>query len=166
MASALLKAELQTSPLDLVERLAADRGWPMDRQVADEITIEISGRWSDYSLSLSWDDMLETLQAVAAYDFKVPPMRRDEVVRLIARINEQMWAGHFDLWSEGNLLMCRGYLLLNGGASANRAQCEGLMQITLDACERYFPAFQFAIWAGKTAEEALEAAMIETAGEA
>ena len=36
----------------------------------------------------------------------------------------------------------------------------------LDACERYFPAFQFVVWAGKTAREAIDAAMFETAGEA
>jgi len=36
----------------------------------------------------------------------------------------------------------------------------------LDSCERYYPAFQFVIWAGKPARDALEAAMFETAGQA
>ena len=36
----------------------------------------------------------------------------------------------------------------------------------LDACERYFPALQFVVWAGKPAREAMESAMFETAGEA
>ena len=36
----------------------------------------------------------------------------------------------------------------------------------LDACEGYFPAFQFVVWAGKPAREALDAAMFETSGEA
>ena len=35
-----------------------------------------------------------------------------------------------------------------------------------DTCERYFPAFQFMVWAGKSAEEAMNAAMFDTAGEA
>ena len=36
----------------------------------------------------------------------------------------------------------------------------------LDACERYFPAFQIVVWAGKSAREAMESAMFETSGEA
>jgi hypothetical protein len=36
----------------------------------------------------------------------------------------------------------------------------------LESCERYFPAFQFVVWAGKGARAALDAALFETAGEA
>jgi hypothetical protein len=32
--------------------------------------------------------------------------------------------------------------------------------------ERYFQAFQFVVWAGKSARESLDAAMFQTAGEA
>ena len=33
-------------------------------------------------------------------------------------------------------------------------------------CERYYPAFQFVVWAGKSASEAMSAAMFDTEGEA
>jgi hypothetical protein len=36
----------------------------------------------------------------------------------------------------------------------------------LDACERYYQAFQFVLWAGKSATEALDAVMFETSGQA
>jgi hypothetical protein len=45
-------------------------------------------------------------------------------------------------------------------------QCEALLDAALDTSERYFQAFQFVVWAGKSAREALDAAMFETAGEA
>jgi hypothetical protein len=41
-----------------------------------------------------------------------------------------------------------------------------LLSNALDACERYYPAFQFVVWAGEGAGEALEAAMFDTAGHA
>jgi hypothetical protein len=41
-----------------------------------------------------------------------------------------------------------------------------LLGTALDASERYFPAFQFVVWAGKPAREALDAAMFETHGHA
>ena len=34
------------------------------------------------------------------------------------------------------------------------------------ACENYYQAFQFVLWAGRSAKEALELAMFETKGNA
>jgi hypothetical protein len=45
-------------------------------------------------------------------------------------------------------------------------QLEDLMEAALCECERYYPAFQFVIWGGKKPEEAMQAAMLETVGEA
>jgi hypothetical protein len=41
-----------------------------------------------------------------------------------------------------------------------------LLSNGLGACEQFFPAFQFVVWAGKSAREVLDAALLETAGEA
>jgi hypothetical protein len=56
--------------------------------------------------------------------------------------------------------------MLSGGIEASGRQCEVLLSAALDACERYYPAFQFVAWAGEGAHEALAAAMFETTGEA
>ena len=56
--------------------------------------------------------------------------------------------------------------MLPGGLVASTAQCETMLVSAIHACERYFPAFQFVVWAGKSAPEALHAAMFDTAGEA
>lgn len=166
MTSALVALQRPVSPLDIIETLAVQRQWPFERISEEEITIVVAGSWADYHLSLNWDDRSEVLHAVCAFDFKVPPVRREEVRRLMSMINEQLWAGHFDLWVADGMLMCRGCLILTGGAQVNDAQCDALIKVLLEACERYFPAFQFVIWAGKSAESGLEAAMLETAGEA
>jgi hypothetical protein len=55
---------------------------------------------------------------------------------------------------------------LPAGMEPSGKQCGALLGTALDTCERYFTAFQFVVWAGKTAKEALEAAMFETSGEA
>ena len=85
---------------------------------------------------------------------------------LISLINEQMWVGHFDLWTKEGIVMFRHALVLAGGVEASGKQCESLLGTALDACERNFTAFQFVVWAGKSAREALDAAMFETSGEA
>lgn len=154
------------NPLDVVERIAAVNDWSFERSSDDEITILVAGRWSDYQVSYTWMGDIEALHLACAFDIKVPERRRDEVRQLISLINEQMWVGHFDLWTQDGLVMFRHALMLTGGVEASSKQCEALLGIALEACERYFPAYQFVVWAGKSARAALDATMFETAGEA
>jgi serine/threonine-protein kinase len=97
---------------------------------------------------------------------KVPERRRPEVQQLISLINEQLWVGHFDLWIKDGMVMFRHALVLAGGLEPTNHQCQSLLSTALEACEGYFPAFQFVVWAGKQARPALDAAMFETSGEA
>jgi hypothetical protein len=83
----------------------------------------------------------------------------------VAQINEQLWLGHFDLWTQEGLVMFRHALLLNGSVATSR-QCEAMLQAALEGCERYYQAFQFVVWAGKQSREALVSTMFETEGQA
>jgi len=161
-----LSEQRRTNPLDTVERIAAVNDWSFERAGDDEITILVSGRWSDYQISFTWMHDIEALHIACAFDIKVPERRRAEVQQLIALINEQMWVGHFDLWSQDGLVMYRHALVLAGGVEATGHQCQAMLSNALEACEGYYPGFQFVIWAGKGAREALDAAMFETSGEA
>ena len=154
------------NPVDIVEQIALRNGWSFERDDEDEITLTITGRWCEYQMNFTWLSEMEALHLGCGFDLKVPDRRRLEVVQLIARLNEQMWVGHFDFWSSGQAVMFRHSLLLAGGAHPSTDQCEAAMKIAVEACERYYQAFQFVVWAGKTATEALDAALFETAGEA
>jgi hypothetical protein len=45
-------------------------------------------------------------------------------------------------------------------------QLEDLVDIAITECERFYPAFQFVVWGGKSPKEGIGAAMLDTAGEA
>jgi hypothetical protein len=158
--------EQRINPLDTVERLAAVNDWSFERSSEDEITILVTGKWTDYQVSYTWMGDIEALHLACAFDLRVPARRCSEVQQLISLVNEQMWVGHFDLWTNEGIVMFRHALVLSGGVGASGRQCEALLKNALDACERYFSAFQFVVWAGKSARGALDAAMFETSGEA
>jgi len=166
MSLLAISEERRTNPVDVVEHLAAVKEWSFDRACDDEIAISVTGRWTDYHLSLTWMDELEALHLACAFDCRVPERRRPEVLQLIAHVNEQLWLGHFDMWTRDGVIMFRHGLILAGGVEATGRQCEALVEAALDACERYYPSFQFVVWAGKSAREAMDAALFETAGEA
>jgi len=155
-----------THPVDVVEQLAAQKHWSFERSAPDEISIGVSGRWSEYQVAFTWIGDMEALHVSTAFEFKVPDHKRDALRDLISMINEQLWVGHFEYWQRDQVIMFRHALLLAGGSEPNGQQCEALLSIASDACERYFEAFQYVVWAGKTPREALDFAMFETAGSA
>src|ERR1700754_2188398 len=156
----------RNNPLAVVEDIASTNNWPFERSGEDEVTIVSRGAWTDYQLSFTWMGEIEALHLASAFDMKIPVARRAEVQRLIASVNEQLWVGHFDIWTQSGMIMHRQALVLPGGLTASTAQCETMLVSAIHACERYFPAYQFVVWAGKTAQEAMSAAMFDTEGEA
>ena len=153
-------------PVDIVEQIAALHQWRFERSAEDEISISIAGGWTDYEAGFTWLEDLEALHFGCAFDLRVPEGRRAEVLKLISLINEQLWVGHFDLWQSENVVMFRHSMLLSGTRDASPNACESLMKLALKACDRYYQAFQFTVWAGKTARESLDSAMFETVGRA
>ncbi len=156
----------RSNPVDVVEHIAALNDWAFERAGDDEITISVAGGWCDYHVSFSWMAAKEAVHLACAFDLKVPAARQLEVMRLLAAVNEQMWIGHFDLWGEEGVVMYRQALLLSGGAEPTGAQVERLLATAVEACERYFQSFQFVVWAGTSAREAIDTVLFETAGEA
>ncbi len=153
-------------PLDLVERLASRNEWAFDREGDDEIAIAVKGVWAEYTLAFTWLDDLEVLHVACSFDLRAPESRKAELKKLLTLINEQLWLGHFDLWDDETMIMFRHSHLLTGGAAPSQTQCEKLMQVAVESCEKYFQALQFTVWAGRSARDSLESAMFVTAGRA
>jgi len=154
------------NPLDVVEEIVSANQWPFDRQGDDELSVSIGGSWCDYHLGFSFSPTQGGMQLACAYDMRVPPRRRPEIYGLLAQINERIWIGHFDVWSEEAIPMYRHAILTRGGEAPNFLQMEELIEIAITECERFYPAFQFVLWGGKTASEAVASSMLETVGEA
>lgn len=161
-----LELERRANPVDVIEHVAALEDWSFERSGDDEITVSIAGSWCDYHVSVSWMEDVEALHLACAFDLKVTEVRRAEVMRLLTMVNEQMWLGHFDLWSGDGVVMYRHALLLAGGAEPSARQIGAMIVGAIEACDRYYQAFQFVVWAGRSASEALEGALFETVGNA
>ncbi len=117
----LLQLELDRNehPVDIVERIAAHNRWSFDRDEQDEISISVTGGWTDYNIAFTWLAEVEALHVACAFDLKVPCARLMELASLVALINEQLWIGHFDIWPNDGVIMFRHAILLAGGAELN-----------------------------------------------
>jgi hypothetical protein len=166
MPSLQSRTQDSSNPLDRVERLAHAHDWFVDRAGDDEVSLLVSATWGDLHLCLNWRDDIEGLHLACTFDQRIPQPRREDVARLLSLVNEQLYFGHFDIWRQDGSIVFRNGLTLAGGAELNEAQCKTLISIAIEACERYYPALQFVIWAGKSAEEAIASSLLETVGEA
>lgn len=154
------------NPLDVVEEIVTANEWPFERASDDEMIVEIGGRWCDYRLYFVWQPEVAAMQFSCQFDMKVQSNRRVAVHDLLAEVNARLWLGHFDVCTEEHTPMFRQTTLLRGARGASVEQLEDLVEIALSECERFYPAFQFVIWGGKSASEAVAAAILDTAGEA
>ena len=154
------------NPIDLVEQIVSANEWVFERAGDDELAVEIAGRWCDYRLFFAWRQDASALHFSCAFDMRVPKAKRQAVHSLLAMVNEKLWLGHFDLWSEDGLPIFRHATLLRGTLGATTEQIEDMVNVALSESERFYPAFQFVIWGGKSAEDAVAAALIDPIGEA
>lgn len=153
-------------PLDVIERIIDDNDWSSDRRGDKEMVVQAPGRWCDYSLYFAWNDDADAVHFTCAFDMRVPKERRRNVHDLLALINEELWLGHFGIWDDEGLPMFRHALPLRGSRGPSPEQVEDILETAIIECERFYPAFQYAIWGGKSASEAIAAALIKTVGEA
>ena len=154
------------NPLDIAEQLISNREWLFDRPVEEELVAEVQGSWCNFRIWFTWQAELGAVIFSCAYDTKIPAKQRDKIYPLLARVNEKMWLGHFDVGAEDGMIMFRHALLLRGGLGATPEQMEDLIDIAMTECNRFYPAFQSVLWGGNTVEEALDIAMLDTVGEA
>jgi hypothetical protein len=165
-ASVTATRPTSANPLDIMEQIVTANDWAFDRRGEAEMVAEAPGRWCDYGLYFNWSHEISTMHFTCAFDLKVPEKQRAGLYELLALANERLWLGHFGIELEDGMPVYRHAVLLRGAPGASAESLEDMIDIALTECERFFPAFQFVLWGGKSATEALDAAMLECVGEA
>ncbi len=139
-------------PIDLVESVAEYNEWDFDRIADDQIAMAVEGQWRTYSITLAWSSFDETLQAV--------------LFELLNDVNEKCWAGSFSFWTEQKMMIYKYGLVLTGGQIASAEQVDCLISTAVLSSEKFYPAFQLAVYGDKTPKEAIQVAIAEAFGRA
>lgn len=154
------------NPLDKVEDVLIEHDLPYDRPVEEEIVGETPGLWGTLKLWYRWEEALNLLVFTCAMENKFLKNQRAKIFPLLAAINEKIWLGHFDLTAEEGVVIFRYSLLARRPEDISPELLENLLEIATTECDRFYPALQAVTWGSQSAEDALELAMFETAGEA
>ncbi len=155
-----------TDALDIAENVVSSEGFAYERTQDGEIHFCATGDMRDHPVWFAWSEGAETLHICLALETATPDLRRRDVCELLTMLNERMWIGHFDLWSDEDAIVYRSALPLCGGVVPDHNQIAAMIAAAIEAGERLYPAMHVLLEGGKTPEEALGAALFETAGTA
>ena len=155
-----------SAPVDMLSALFEARGWAFKTLSKEEMSGEIQGSWASYQLRAIWRTEDNVLQLLCLPDVRVAKAKRQSAYELLALVNEQLWLGHFDIWSNGDMLVYRNAALLGDDGLLSLDQAQAIVETAVEECDRFYPAFQFVLWGDKDPKDALESALVDAAGEA
>ena len=159
-------SEDDAAPVEMLSALFEARGWDCEVVSEEEMTGEVQGSWAKYQLRAIWRSADNVLQFLCLPDIRVSDEKKQRAYELLSLVNEQVWLGHFDIWSNGDVLLYRHGALLGDDGMLSLDQAQALVETAIDECDRFYPAFQFVLWGDKSPRDALEAAMVDAVGEA
>ena len=87
------------APIEVLEQYFEARGWACERSGEGEIVASATGSWTQYELRGVWRPEDQVLQFLAFPDIKSTPEKRSAIYESLGLINEQLWLGHFEMWS-------------------------------------------------------------------
>jgi hypothetical protein len=151
--------------LETVETLLTSENRPWER-MGDEVHFAATGQWCNLHGIASLQAEAPSLTVQLLFELKAPPQRRADVEALVGLMNEACWLGHFELGGDDVPVSWRFTLPLIARADPEPAEIAAILGAGVDACGKLYPAFNFLLWAGKSPQEAAEAALFETAGQA
>ena len=154
------------APVDMLASLFEARGWPFEFVSDDEISGQVQGSWANYQLRGIWRSEDNVLQLLCLPDIRVGDDKRAAMFEVLGMVNEQLWLGHFDIWSNGQVLLYRHGLMLGDEGLLSISQAQTVIEVAVEECDRFYPAFQFILWGDKSPADALAAALVDAAGEA
>ena len=163
VSSSLDSAE---NSFDLVEEILDDADWSYERDSNNSVHCIAPTRWGDLGSVFTMRQEPRALQFTVTLDVKPTPSRRGELNALITLINEKMGIGHFDYWTGDDLILYRHAIPMAGRLEPESSEISAVIESATEAAECYTPAMNYIIWAGMTAEQAMQIAQFETHGEA
>lgn len=155
-----------SDPLDVVELVLASENLTFDRTEDGDLAFALAGDWKDYELWFAWRPEADCLQLCLSIDMRASKTVRAAAYELLSVINQRVWLGHFEVWSDDGEVVFRHALSLPAGERPTMAQAASMIDAAMEAADRFYPAFEFVLRDGRSPDEAIAACMFETVGEA
>ena len=153
-------------PLEVVERVLNAENLSFDRTDEGDLAFALTGDWKDYELWFAWRPEADCLQLCLSIDRRAGKAQRAPACELTNLVNQRVWVGHFEIWSDDGEVVFRHAMALPEGERPTLAQAASMIDAAMEAADRFYPAFDFLLKGAKTPQAAMDACLFETIGQA
>lgn len=161
------ETDTSSDPMETVESvIGSDERFACERAEDGDIHFSFKTSWGESVGYFSYRHELPALLFTLGFEIQAPKSRINETVRLAALINENLWLGHFDVWSDDGTIIFRHAMPMIGRDEISVGEVQAMLAAAMDAADRFQPSFQYVILGGMAADDASNAALFETIGEA
>jgi hypothetical protein len=151
--------------LDTIEIVLGSENRPHER-LDNEVHFSAPTPWCNLHGLIVVQEDAPAITFQFLFELKAPSLRKADVNSLVCLLNEACWLGHFEIGNEDIPVSWRFTMPLIGRPDPEPAEIAAIIGAGMDVCGKFYPAFNFLLWAGKSPQEAAEAALFETAGQA
>ena len=185
---------LGSHPLDFLERMFAENGWEFSRPSADSFSTITRADWTEYCLNFEWQRFSQVLSIACAPTLTIPEAKRAFLSRLVDKVNLELWFGRFEFLPYPSKLQFRYgvplYMLDDQQEEGQKhdkdhdhdqdqywdergasdalfcSRVARLLESILGLCERYYPAFRYALAEEEPSSEEMRLALSAAEGRA
>lgn len=154
------------NPIDMVENIFASKSYELERRNANEVVVEIQGKWTNLLLFFAWEASMKCLHMSCLMDIDNTNDDRSKIFELLALVNENLWVGHFSYWTEQNMPVFKHSVFLNYGEEFFEHKIAQMIDVAVKECERFYPVFKVVLTKGMEPKDALYPMLMETIGQA
>ena len=127
-----LHLDIGCGPGNFLMKLALhNKNWNFSRSDAHELVADIYTNMCQYRLYFNWSESLKSINFTVTFDIKFPPNKHSDIYELLAKINEKLWIGHFDITSKSGILAYRQTFFLPHENDMLFNQLEDLVDISI-----------------------------------
>ena len=154
------------NPIDVVEEVIHYKNWNFSRAHDHELVADIYTNIGQYRLYFNWSESLKSINFTVTFDLKFSQSKYSNIYELLAKINENLWIGHFDITSKSGIIAYRQTFFLPNQNDMLFKQLDDLVDISVYECEKYYPAFNNLFFEDTSAKDALELCSLNVIGRA
>jgi hypothetical protein len=132
----------QDNPIDIIEKLADDEGWPTDRMSDDQISLAIKGAYQLYTVTILDNQEEGGLRFITSMDHSPLTGTEVKLYELLNCINDIIWVGTFTFWAEEKLLIWRAAHVYTPDHLPTSEVLESIITEGADRFDAFYYAFK------------------------
>jgi hypothetical protein len=154
------------NPIEMLEAIAKDNKWPLEKLSDEEASLECTGRWGEFTLSFLWQEEYNALQFCAMSDLIVTADKLPAIKSILFDINHKTWLGHFDIDDAAQAIVFRYNSLMRGTSLNAHDHIEDIIELAMTEFDRFYPAFKAVLSQRQVANDIMVAMLADPMGEA